>query len=718
MSARRACALAAALALNVGLLAVAARPAGAAAGDTTFVTVVRSPGAFSDTTPTQMFRPGNATISVSGTSSRFRIQAVGGTLGKSFTIDLQSADGAPLAVGDYLHARDYPGHDSAGRPRLTLTGESLYCPNESTGRFLVHDVAVGTDGVISRFWATYEFHCNDGPAANFGEIRFNEPGGDTDLLVANDRINWPDTHPGRNGVSTPVWLVNTSGAPVTVSGAVLGGTDAADFTVVSNGCSTIAAGATCALFVRFDPTAAGPRAAVLTVSDSTPAGTHLVDLLGNGIPGHTTFSVRSEKGDFVGQGKSADYTVANVEMWARARDTGHVEFGVIGGTLGWEGQLNAAPGGVLAPGTYANVRSPNNPGSSPSLFVSGAGGCSEIAGTFTVLEAAFTEGTGELERFSATFTQRCDGATAALHGWIAWRATDPNVPDAGPPGPVTSLKIYPQDSSLILTWANPTVADFAGVVVRGIEGLTAPATPTSGFAVYTGPDESAYLTGLDPSQSYAFSVWAKDTSANTSTPTRISVRGTGLSLGASPSTVNFGGASTVSVTLLDGATRKGLNERSVDIYVRKHGTIAFKYLGSVLTGSQGGASFPLKPGTNYDVKATFWGGNGYLGSTVGPIPVYVRSVVTATLSRTSVPRNGYATITGKVSPAKAGQIVYLQRYYGGAWHNVTTAKLSSASAYTFSVHPTAPGSWIYRVYKTADGDNVAGVSPTRTLTAT
>jgi hypothetical protein len=75
-----------------------------------------------------------------------------------------------------------------------------------------------------------------------------------------------DTQQMMYPVSAPFTVSNTGGTIIGPLSAIIEGTDAGDFAVASNGCSTLAAGATCAITVRFKPTSAGAKTANLSVS--------------------------------------------------------------------------------------------------------------------------------------------------------------------------------------------------------------------------------------------------------------------------------------------------------------------------------------------------------------------------------------------------------------------------------------------------------------------
>jgi hypothetical protein len=75
-------------------------------------------------------------------------------------------------------------------------------------------------------------------------------------------------------------LTNNGGLPLTISAI----TASAGFTIASNACTTtLAANTACAITVVFAPTAAGPLAGTLTLTDNAPSGTQAAILIGIGI---------------------------------------------------------------------------------------------------------------------------------------------------------------------------------------------------------------------------------------------------------------------------------------------------------------------------------------------------------------------------------------------------------------------------------------------------
>lgn len=81
-------------------------------------------------------------------------------------------------------------------------------------------------------------------------------------------------------------------------------------------------------------------------------------------------------------------------------------------------------------------------------------------------------------------------------------------------GPVTHLKVSATsvgDDWLSLSWTNPTGATITGVMVRRLEGTTAP-TLTSGKLVTDFTDQADYIVdnGLTPGTQYSYAFFAHD----------------------------------------------------------------------------------------------------------------------------------------------------------------------------------------------------------------
>ncbi len=78
-----------------------------------------------------------------------------------------------------------------------------------------------------------------------------------------------------------VTMTNTGGSPLTISGISLGGSNPFNFTQTNTCGTSLAAGATCTISVKFTPNGAGAKSAVLNVVDAL--GTQTVSLSGTGL---------------------------------------------------------------------------------------------------------------------------------------------------------------------------------------------------------------------------------------------------------------------------------------------------------------------------------------------------------------------------------------------------------------------------------------------------
>lgn len=132
--------------------------------------------------------------------------------------------------------------------------------------------------------------------------------------------------------------------------------------------------------------------------------------------------LKSEVGDFIGDGKTHQLTSENGKLSARAKAREVNIF--FEGDDHWSLDFVAPEGKPLQPGTYASAqRAPFQNPIKPGLSVSGAGrGCNKLTGSFTVKSVEVSGDT--LRRFSADFEQYCDENKAPLRGSVDLSAAD------------------------------------------------------------------------------------------------------------------------------------------------------------------------------------------------------------------------------------------------------------------------------------------------------
>lgn len=134
-----------------------------------------------------------------------------------------------------------------------------------------------------------------------------------------------------------------------------------------------------------------------------------------------SISLRSDPGDFVGQGQAARYSNLENALFQIVRGTsGSIfvrSFGYDGSV--WNVDL-AAPGQRLPrPGVYEGaMRHPFEAPDAPGLAVTGNGrGCNMLSGRFVVDEARYGP-QGVVRSLLARFEQHCEGAVPALRGEV------------------------------------------------------------------------------------------------------------------------------------------------------------------------------------------------------------------------------------------------------------------------------------------------------------
>jgi hypothetical protein len=84
-----------------------------------------------------------------------------------------------------------------------------------------------------------------------------------------------------------VTLKNTGTATLTISSIALGGTNPTSFVEIGTCASSLAAGASCSLYVGFKPASAAALSATLSVTDNAAGSPHHVTLTGTGTAAPT-----------------------------------------------------------------------------------------------------------------------------------------------------------------------------------------------------------------------------------------------------------------------------------------------------------------------------------------------------------------------------------------------------------------------------------------------
>jgi hypothetical protein len=91
----------------------------------------------------------------------------------------------------------------------------------------------------------------------------------TDLELSPARLGFSSHKVGTTSQAKTITVTNVANVAVNLTGLPsIGGADAADFLIAANTCgsTSIAAGATCTVSIKFSPTATGARDATLSVA--------------------------------------------------------------------------------------------------------------------------------------------------------------------------------------------------------------------------------------------------------------------------------------------------------------------------------------------------------------------------------------------------------------------------------------------------------------------
>jgi hypothetical protein len=152
-----------------------------------------------------------------------------------------------------------------------------------TAAILATDVATaGTPGVTVT---------NPSPGGGTSNsVTFNITAASAPAATLTPTLAFPNTTVNTTSSPLTATLTNTGNATLNISGIAIGGTNPGDFAIATgtNACgTTLAASATCSIYVTFTPTAAQPYSATLTVTDDATPTTQAASLSGTGTTAPT-----------------------------------------------------------------------------------------------------------------------------------------------------------------------------------------------------------------------------------------------------------------------------------------------------------------------------------------------------------------------------------------------------------------------------------------------
>ncbi|RJQ50805.1 MAG: hypothetical protein C4521_13725 [Actinobacteria bacterium] len=292
-------------------------------------------------------------------------------------------------------------------------------------------------------------------------------------------------------------------------------------------------------------------------------------------------------------------------------------------------------------------------------------------------------------------------------------------PTLGPPN-VTNVSAVPGEGQIRLSWANPSVPGFSGVLVVRKEG-SAPAATTDGTQIYSGSGTTWTDSGLTNGKTYCYRIFSEDGSGRFSSGVTVSAvprHASALTVAATPATITWGSPATIESVLSPALTPAP----SVTLLSSENGS-GWSGVADMSWGGESYRAIVSPPALTY--YRSSWPGNAsYAGAASPSVLVRVRPKLATGLSATALRYGQTMRVSGYVYPrhdgAKAG--FYWERYWGGGiWrtYGATYARLSYNSAVRSkgpsSYRPTPRGTWRVR-FRFGDSNHSAADSYSRNFT--
>jgi len=335
-----------------------------------------------------------ATLSTSGSSSSRRFA-------------FSSALGLPLAPGTYMAVR-YPFANAVAGMDVTST-----C-NELTGRFVILELVIGSNGSVQRAAIDFEQHCEDADVAVFGALRFNSTLSAVPFGGEYPRYSFRVAAPAHG--------------TVTGSGLACGGAQA--------GCridrdapgavSVVATADPGYVFAGWTGACHGGESITFRLNTVRECGA-LFARSAAGVP-RTLLRLTSQPGEPILAGRREVYSLFN-SVWSASVTSTSLTFAVSGRSDTDEDRwtlMFRTAGSNLAVGTYTNASSSFS-STEPLLYVFGPSSCLVRDSTFTVREL-LKDSQGVLLRAAVDFEQHCNTISSpALIGTIEYDVSAADV---------------------------------------------------------------------------------------------------------------------------------------------------------------------------------------------------------------------------------------------------------------------------------------------------
>ncbi len=228
--------------------------------------------------------PGSSGATLAPNSLTFQVQTVG-TSSSPQTVTLTNTGTSPLnilgiTIGGYFYQTNNCGTVlSAGASCSISVIFKPIAPGLSTGSVSVYDNAAGSPQTVMLNGTGLTFTTGPNPPVVQPTSSSPQPGQAPLATLSSNSLVFATQMVGSNSGAQIVQLTNTGKVALTVLNISASG----DF-LQTNTCGTaVGAGASCAIFVTFEPDAAGARTGALIVSDNATGSPQMVALSGTGI---------------------------------------------------------------------------------------------------------------------------------------------------------------------------------------------------------------------------------------------------------------------------------------------------------------------------------------------------------------------------------------------------------------------------------------------------
>jgi hypothetical protein len=270
----------------------------------------------------------------------------------------------------------------------------------------------------------------------------------------------------------------------------------------------------------------------------------------------------------------------------------------------------------------------------------------------------------------------------------------PAPPVVEPSAPLSVATTVGAAGAVTLRWAPPKTTGGALVAYEVAVDGGAPQRLAATVRSHT-------FTGLAPGP-HTFTVAAVNT-VGTGT---IATTAAALPLAARVAVVRTASGVTATVTRADtGAALPGV---TVTVRLRPRAGAAPAPTTAV-TDAAGRVAVPVRGPVSTDVSVTV-AASASVSAATGTAVVAATPSLALRLSATRVKAGRSVTFTGTTNRLYAGETVYRQSYYGGAWHNRGSAKVKSNGTVSFTVTSRTKSTSTYRLWIPATSAHTAAGS--------